>query len=188
MNPELLHQSIKNKGKIRTWDSKPKLTRQTRPVAAGFVSGTVPVYDVVPPSVSTTKVYQSRTKPLTSRVGARKTPAFQKPIYVLSVEVVIRILRLILRSITPGKWLGWAKRKLIKLYSLAISTVKRTGKPKKFTGSRNLNKISTLDSLYAYGALVFYMGMVIRPEVIPDTLSRLVIISLSSHLIIRRFR
>lgn len=133
--------------------------KQIRFVRSIFGSGIRSVYDVVLPFSSTRKACQSATTPPTSKAGGKKTPALMKIISAVYATAAMLISRLIRTSITISRSPGWGKRKLMRLFSLLISTAKKTVKAGTNSTVKNSKKISALDKLYAYASLIILSGI-----------------------------
>lgn len=160
-------------------------TPPTNILAYTFVQGTTGrVRDVAKLTPKTRKASTAHT----SRGAGKKTQGLWKKTATHLTSVVMRILRPIRQNIMPGKWLAKVRGWLIKSSWRVISMLKRTGSPKPSTGSKNSNKISIWDRLFAYIGLVIFAGLSIKPSVISDPLARVAIVLLATHSIIRRFR
>lgn len=160
-----------------------KPTRRSRSISG---SGTRNAYDVVAPGLVKTR--RAVSKPRTSSAVVKKVRDTMRTTYVLSMPVAMLTLLLTLLNTTFGKLKGWVKRLWMHLSWPETLTTKNKGTPSYSIGNRSSRKISMWDRLFAYISLVIFAGLAIRPEVVSDTLPRVVIVLLATHSIIRRFR
>lgn len=172
--------------KVRWPGRKSKGIRRTRFSRSIYGFGIRNAYAVVAPGLASSRLAVYKLP--TFKVAAKKTRGSTKGMYVLSMPVAMLTLLLTLPSIIFGKLIGWVKKLWTKLFSPQTSTSKKTGSPKPSTGRNGSKTISGWDKFFAYLALVLYMMLSIRPDIVPDKLSRLIIVGLASGLIIRRFR
>lgn len=148
--------------------------------------GTKNAYTVVAPGLASSRLAVYKLP--TFKAVAKKTRGSMKEMYVLSAPVAMLTSLLTLPNIIFGKLKDWVKGLWTRLSYPLIYIVRKIGQPKKSIGRNGSKMISIWDKLYAYMALVLYMMLSIRPDIVPDRLSRLIIVGLASGLIIRRFR
>lgn len=172
-------------GKLSKWDTKLNQTVQISTFPYIFARATTGrVKGAVKPTPKARKGYTART----SKAVEKKTPVLTQITAMLSILVAMLISLPIRVSIMLGKSLGRVRTGLINSYWRVISMSKKTGPSKKSTGKPSSKQISVWDRLFAYVSLVIFAGLSIKPNVISDPLSRVAIVLLASHSIIRRFR